>query len=335
MSNACMVQKKPVKNTENLFVAALELVDKCTNYPTTKLNRYKQTVNHPGHMLANIMLHAPGAYIAGGFAREMYRFFIAARDGESKSSKISDAAKSWIENELLLQNANFSYATGDIDIFCKTTQDVHELNAQLRQHTVDSKPFVTANATSYVLDGVKIQVIHKLIGTPEDVIGSFDIANAMVAIEQDGTLTTTNEFHTAENEMAIHVVNWVDPPVTFSRVVKWMWHHRYNAMSPETAHMFVKTHVNLVENINLALAKGATHYTLSNGHKVDMKKAKSFMNRAFFYNDNMMNVISDEDLLLLSAFYPNTVSYNNMRCNLSFDTLTKRYVNNFGEKAIR
>lgn len=68
----------------------------------------------------------------------------------------------------------------DLDIFFYNLTDLALLQSKLTAKNISSK-FVTDSAISYDLNGVKVQLIKRVYGTPLEIINQFDFTTTMAA----------------------------------------------------------------------------------------------------------------------------------------------------------
>ena len=139
------------------------------------------------------------AFIAGGWSRCVVNAL------ENRSS-----------HALLSEIKRYVHAShGDIDVFFRTEQ---ELNAFLSE---SNQPWIhTKNAVC--LPGNSLQAITCIVGAPEEIMESFDISNACVAITKS-SIMRPHGYDELEAMRQLHVQRWGDR--TVYRVRKWFKKH--------------------------------------------------------------------------------------------------------------
>jgi hypothetical protein len=137
----------------------------------------------------------------------------------------------------------------DIDLFQRPTtnlegepidtENVDDVHHQLLQHGC-RKVFTCPNGKLHTWkhrSGLKIQVINEIIGTPEEVIDSFDLtASRLCCFEGEFYAADKKAFTTAARKQ-IEFHNVLFPNATIRRIFKYMT--KGYQMSPESAFDFI------------------------------------------------------------------------------------------------
>lgn len=208
-----------------------------------------------------------GGYIAGGFGR-----MVAVLDAISRAEL--QLYPTWKKNEgwrnLSMYtemhgvrppwegkggNANSNAwkwrgTTGDVDLFFP-----NHASATVALHRVlslfGSRAFHTTSKAGYaeevVYDSCRYQFITKVNGSPEEVLGGFDLANAKVALLPDAILTPPDWLH-LEATRAIGIDQWNKPNLLW-RVWKWARKHAYRKLRVSDEDRFVNTVFDALEAV--------------------------------------------------------------------------------------
>jgi hypothetical protein len=200
-----------------------------------------------------------GGYVAGGFARALAYGVLcggnnkAAWDRIDWYSQIPGYAKQhgapWSSSaprEAVFWKAN----AGDIDLFFRDPQGATAMISAL-----DCRPGIYGMGSSragYAMDyrvgSRALQVITKVHGDPEDVIGTFDIANAKVVLEEGGIHYTMGWLQLEENrQLGIDI--WNKPNLLW-RVRKWARKHLYADLRPGDHAPYVEAVFSAMEAVN-------------------------------------------------------------------------------------
>lgn len=131
-------------------------------------------------------------------------------------------------------------SVGDVDLFFP-----NEASAWTAIDRVKSRfgadiyiaPTAAGYAQEVVHDRCRYQFITKVNGTPEEVLASFDLTNAKVALTPDAILTTP-EWRKLEEQRAIGIDAWSKPNLLW-RVWKWARKHSYLKLRSSDEDRFV------------------------------------------------------------------------------------------------
>lgn len=193
---------------------------------------------------------AGGGYVSGGFARSLISVCLTERGklpGRSSAAasrrkvKFTYDSDSW---DSLANYCNVSGLTpetkggggksgrfwkagvGDIDIFFTDRHAAdHAVKRGLKSEPHWHSPTLAGFGHEYLVGNAVFQHITKITGTPEEVLTTFDIANARVYADADG-IHYTSEWHELENQCLLGIDNFSKPNLLW-RVTKWFRKHRY------------------------------------------------------------------------------------------------------------
>lgn len=201
-----------------------------------------------------------GGYIAGGFARQMFR---------CRDHTLEGRAASW---KHYLQHG------GDVDFFFKDRVDYERaidglmsagFNASM--HTVMSDTYVVSSQAGNVI----IQLIHGLFGPINEILSTFDITNARIAFESNA-LHHDERFADLEESGSLHV-SVCDGTKTLARVLSWKSRHGYSLHNDTKCLINEVIQVGLfdlaLKSQDVPLCDGHNQYTLSNLY-YDLKRIK-------------------------------------------------------------
>lgn len=185
-----------------------------------------------------------GGYISGGFARVVASKILSKHlwGNDSKEwngweieryyrlhGRISPPWENKAPPQTKELRNSWKSGRGDIDIFFpdeeKALRAVENTTRGPFKVELDA-PSPAGFAREFIVDGCCFQLITKVNGTPEDVLSSFDIANAKVALVPGGILLT-KEWIDLERFNRIGIDKW-DKPNLLWRVHKWVKRHSYS-----------------------------------------------------------------------------------------------------------
>jgi len=196
-----------------------------------------------------------GGYIAGGFGRMVGVLNARACEGMALYPAWR-AREGWRGlaqyTEMMMEpprppwegkasgNWKWRGTIGDIDLFFP-----NEAAAWVAINRVKSRfgagIYHTATKAGYaqelVIDRCRYQFITKVNGTPEEVLGSFDLTNAKVALLPDAILTAP-EWRELEEKRTIGIDVWSKPNLLW-RVWKWAKKHTYLKLRSSDEDRFV------------------------------------------------------------------------------------------------
>jgi len=192
------------------------------------------------NLIIRCMFHK--GYISGGFARlvasKLLGKYIWGSDSPPEALREVERyyrlyrlsspprEKEKVEN---ISRKSWKSGKGDIDIF------FHDKESSYKAiNSVESGPFrIDMSSTSpagfakeIIVNQCCFQLITKINGTPEEVLQSFDLANAKVALTNDGILVSKNWIE-LERLRHLGVDRW-DKPNILWRVHKWVRRHAYH-----------------------------------------------------------------------------------------------------------
>jgi hypothetical protein len=201
-----------------------------------------------------------GAYVAGGFARALAHGVLCG--GNNKDawnridwySQIPAYAKKygapWNSQEGQGDAVYWKANAGDIDLFFRDPQGVAAMISAL-----ECRPGIYGMGSSragYAMDyragSRALQIITKVHGDPEDVIGTFDIANAKVVLDGEGIHYTMGWLQLEEKKQ-LGIDNWNKPNLLW-RVRKWVKKHYYDDLRPGDHAPYVEAVFSAMEAVN-------------------------------------------------------------------------------------
>lgn len=144
----------------------------------------------------------------------------------------------------------------------------------------------------------KVQAVKCKIGSPKEVIGDFDLVNAMIGFNK----TTTWEDNTRqelENQNKLDVSNWSKPNLV-SRIAKYVSEHRYSGFTTECHEKLVQWLWNEFHS---------TKFESNKEKLVNQQKIRTAMSALIG-----SNIFTSEELVLFMTIYanqPNEMSYGN------------------------
>lgn len=165
-----------------------------------------------------------GGYIAGGFARKLYRCL----DGIDNIRSV---------NEYLYVRG------GDVDVFFPSKDSCDRAS-----FNIHGWGLIANNDFAYTFTKLngrgnlnKIQYVKHFTAPPEEMLASFDIVNAMVALTRTGIYIDDRVIE-LESKKTLDLDS-VDGMRTIMRVMRWTWRHELPTLTPSAVNMinsFVK-----------------------------------------------------------------------------------------------
>ena len=241
-----------------------------------------------------------GGFIAGGFAR----VFAHAQLFTRRESKRSEETWHQIIDRYSacrgITHADPPYGTrvpvnvldpstrmqwrggvGDIDIFFRDLSGAQRAMERIERelHTgtniginrIGKSP--GGFAEEYIVRRRPFQIITKVLGTPEEVVGTFDITNAKVWLDVEG-IHHTEEWHDLECKQLLGLDQW-DRPSILWRVTKWMRKHNLLDLRPGD-------HAKYVELVYKAAEAAKNDELKAWGRKIEKSRIQSFA-KQFLY----------------------------------------------------
>lgn len=198
-----------------------------------------------------------GGYIAGGFGRMVAVHDAHSRDGLPLYPKWRDR-EGWRSlaqyTEMMMEpprppwegkssphpHWKWRGSVGDVDLFFPNEASAWAAISRVKSRFGDRiylAPTAAGYAQEAVHDRCRYQFITKVNGTPEEVLASFDLTNAKVALLPDAILTHP-EWRGLEEQRAIGIDAWSKPNLLW-RVWKWARKHTYLKLRASDEDRFV------------------------------------------------------------------------------------------------
>lgn len=219
-------------------------------------------------------------YIAGGFARKIASTILFDKFSKEDKYNIYFYLKSM---------------TGDIDVFFKTKEDALKVQPSITENQIC--PFYRDYTNTKAHFGYQFrtqnnemfQTIVKVHGNPEQVVSTFDIANAKIFIDSNG-IHYTDEWLELENNKTIGIDLW-DKSNLLWRVHKWFVKHDYKSLRENDVEKYVDCLYSITEKVK---NKGLVRWDRPVTNLEIQKFVKKFCN----FNDVSMNDVLKASLLL-------------------------------------
>ena len=204
-----------------------------------------------------------GGYIAGGFGRMVGVFDAHARDrlplypkwrdregwrslAQYTGMMIDHPRPPW-EGGKSSPHWKWRGSVGDVDFFfpneaaawaaLNRVKSIYSHFGAYFGAEIYHTPTKAGYAQEFVIDRCRYQFITKVNGTPEEVLASFDLTNAKVALLPDEILTH-HEWRGLEEQRAIGIDAWSKPNLLW-RVWKWVRKHSYSKLRASDEDRFV------------------------------------------------------------------------------------------------
>jgi hypothetical protein len=198
-----------------------------------------------------------GGYIAGGFARMVgvldarsrneLTLYPTWRDREGWRNltlyvemMMEPPRPPWEGKAVSNWNWKWRGTVGDVDLFFPNEASAWAAISRVKSRFgegIHLAPTAAGYAQEVVHDRCRYQFITKVNGTPEEVLDSFDLTNAKVALTPDAILTTP-EWRELEEKRAIGIDVWSKPNLLW-RVWKWARKHTYLKLRSSDEDRFV------------------------------------------------------------------------------------------------
>jgi len=185
-------------------------------------------------------------FISGSFARSLGRTFVLPDESGKYSLRgIADNYMSYNIHKVHAGNPNSRWGLSDIDVFFKSQEDAKRAAWKLLDYgkSINVDPAWTSVSAggfaqeSILPSGLIIQLISKNCGEPEDVIDTFDIANAKVWFDNDG-FHYSDVWLELEKDRILGIDRFDKTSLVF-RVKKWLRKHSYQSIRKEDMPRFV------------------------------------------------------------------------------------------------
>lgn len=190
-----------------------------------------------------------GAYVAGGFAEVVMKHFIG--DIHDEQLELDVATYLDVTRRIDRSKGWWRARRGDIDLFFQGETDMSTFlervtsNDQLSDRCMGDTP--THAAVEFDCGSVLVQAVKCNVGPIDQVLGGFDIHNAMVAFNDKETVSAQG-WDDITRLKVLHVANWTSPFV-ISRLTKWLHKHKLTALSPKTALEIVPQSLALIDRL--------------------------------------------------------------------------------------
>lgn len=195
-----------------------------------------------------------GGYIAGGFARLLYRHLQGLED-----TVMRDALYKYLELQVPIEptissNAPRPKHRGDIDVWFPdeiSAKDFwRKLNACAGQSGFGLKreKSIAGYATNIIANNrLMFQIVTHVFGPPEEIMSGFDISNCMIAITKEGYVYH-ELFPELESQRILDVAAWTSLH-TIPRFIKYLNHRGLQSITDETSRGFVEYSVEALEDL--------------------------------------------------------------------------------------
>jgi len=208
-----------------------------------------------------------GGYVTGGFARSFAYALLnedynvikpsiepgdkvheAKADGDAylqlhkylgSGSEVDPSPARWPDPKFL-ESRLWKRGVGDIDVFFNTRQGADAAVGSLKSSSALTwiGPTIAGYGQEYVIDKRNVlQIITKVTGHQQDVLDSFDLANAAVYFDSDG-LHYTDSWVALESNNQLGIER-CDKPNLLWRVHKWKKRHSYSKLRPGDEEKYV------------------------------------------------------------------------------------------------
>lgn len=250
-----------------------------------------------------------GAYVAGGLARRIWLTTVNRSSGgwpikpELSMSHMCSDVRAYLQSGNKLSGMHMhNSARGDIDLFFQDENafrsfkaDIFDLMNVANKVLTTPKTYAVGTTVKnvfteiYVSETTRVQLISKHIAPIEQILSSFDIYNAAVAVN-DEHFVVPEGLEDLEKEGMLHVFNWTSPMV-INRVAKWFWKHNFKRLSPATASELGNFAMLLIEELK------ERPYEVTLGPPLDHTKVMGKLRKLFA-------ALSDDQLLALAPIFP-------------------------------
>lgn len=254
-----------------------------------------------------------GAYVAGGFARQV----ISTAIDVEFVFKTPDCSRilRYLGHPNVLPNGQpnstfWKAGCGDIDVFFPDVASLHRFWSDIERSLPNSNSVVrmsataTPNACELLCDGnVVVQIITGFYAPIEEQLKAFDFFNAMVAFN-DKEAIVPEHWHELDKANVLHIVRCTSI-FTPHRVNKWFRKHGYKHLTPASSAMLTAHVLELVSKL-----KQSPHVPRNGIAITDLQIIGKMK--------YILPSLSNDDLLALVSFYP-VDQYDS-----AFDLLRKR-----------
>lgn len=197
-----------------------------------------------------------GGFVAGGFARSLAAVVLSERGGlldraaknrrrlaSSYYQDTWDSLSAYCDVGKLhpppgVDDRTWKAGVGDVDVFFRS-QDLAtaavQRGAALKPRW--SSPTLAGFGHEYLVGNAVFQHIVRIVGTPEEVLSTFDIANARVYADSAG-IHYTDSWRDMEDGCLLGIDNFTKPNLLW-RVAKWFKKHHYVDFRPGDHSKFV------------------------------------------------------------------------------------------------
>ena len=251
-----------------------------------------------------------GGYVTGGFARNLARCILSDRnllpppplewgrdrnEGWNKLKRYANTQKVPWRNSNEVSDRTWKSGVGDIDIFFPTEVDAQGICSQVNSSSTCewSSPTLAGYGMEYLSGGNLIQILTKFHGTPDEITGSFDLANAKVYLDGAG-LHWSDGWCELEEENLLGIDHF-DKPNLLWRVNKWYHRNCYTDFRPGDHAKFVDS---ILSTVTLAKKGDLKRF----GRDVDPASVKGYAKRYW-------GILPAGELLKISMCYD---SYDQM-----------------------
>jgi hypothetical protein len=181
-----------------------------------------------------------GAYIAGGFARQVLQFGDSRelRPGACPGKAYGTLCQYLGSGDRIDTTRRFWRAErGDIDLFFPSRTALIAFNIEISDSKLLSNVYcasTTHSATELHCDSTtRVQIVSHKPAPIDELLNGFDIYNAMVAFNHEETVIPP-QWHALEAEKMVHVHSWEKFNIIL-RINKYYRRHGMNKLSPKSS----------------------------------------------------------------------------------------------------
>lgn len=199
-------------------------------------------------------------YIAGGFARMLYRH-LEGLEGKDNSdhSRLRDALYKYLKlhvpiEQTISSNSPKPKHRGDIDIWFPDEISAKDFWRRLNScagqsgYGIKREKSIAGFATNITVNNRLIfQIVTHVFGPPEEVMSGFDISNCRIAITKEGYVYD-ELFPELEKQKVLNVAAWTSLH-TIPRFIKYLNHRGLASITDETSRGFVEYSVKALEDL--------------------------------------------------------------------------------------
>lgn len=221
------------------------------NFDTlTLIDRLQPIIGRKSHLFVHDLLNR-GGYIAGGFARILMHSIGAKLTNNGLIEETQKLNSGLIEGYLgcCYRTQKIPVYKNDIDVFFESQDDLDKTILVNPWHDFQHSTSLCDNAINvYIDDRTLFQIVTRFVAPVDEMLETFDIANACIAFSKD-KIHINREWFYLENQRMLKVNKWTHT-YTANRLYSWKNRHEYLTIDVGCVKQFNENIKNVLQRLN-------------------------------------------------------------------------------------